>query len=633
MTKIYYVEKFSDTSADTLLAVGFATLLSEVNRQCKGSTGDIVIRDAGSCYQVEASIELEATDLQRLAPFALVMAVVTDKYVDKQAKQGQKLDGFPYQEQMERSKAYYGGIKHLSAKDRRPEALAKMDNNPVFANLIPPDPMLGHYKAIVQMKIASTFNELAQRWFYLAELQRQHVQILLDLFSEPENDLESAVAAWKRLAKEHGIKKDVCATALQIVNPTTGKGANSAKASELNRAIGNQENFWLLELLKFAGFMDAAAPYVVQGGQDPKKKDRKTYVLQPRVIELSVLKALMETFRAVCWSSTAVKLDVLAALRFTWAYVNHRLNVLAGEEEAEDDPFADAPLYSLAQGFEVTSYKNLGSAFATMNIATLNLPRWLPSLDTLEEAQTASALLEEHLQLIQRIRSGRKDNQEGAEEYALLRAYRDFLSGNDLKPFWAFTTSYSGYYIRQREDGKYPQQLTTSGLEHLITMSNKTNFARIVQNEGFKHIAYAIRQSTVIAQYRRSQQSDRTYEVRYGLGQELMREVHYPDKFIQVLSSFLHEYIAETAREEEKLANRLGRALTSQDRRSHKLRMTVDTTDIDEVVKLIDEFGPEPVCSLLVAYGYAREGRPTTPDEATPEQAAISEEELAAINE
>lgn len=620
--KTYYIDKLTDTSADTLLAVGFATLLGQVQQECKGSTGNIVIKDAGSCYLVETALELAPGDLQRLPPRALVLPLVTDKYADKYAKQGQKLDGFPYQREQEISKIFYERLKKVPAQYRRPEALARMEEYPALANLVPPDKMLGHYQAISHMKIASTFNELAQRWFYLRELQRQHVQILLDLFSHPQNDLESAVLACQKLAKEHNLKKDVFVTALQIINPTTGKGANYPKASELNRAIGNQESFWLLELLKFVGFFDAAASYIIQGS-----KDRKTYVLQPRFIALDTLKSLMRTFRAVCWSSTAVKLDALAALRFTQAFVNHRLRVLKGEAEAEDDPFADVPLFSQAQGFEVTSYKDLGSAYATMNIATLNLPRWLPRLDSLEQAQTASALLEEHLQLIQRIRSGRRENPEGAEEYALLRTYREFLSGNDLKPFWKFTTSYSDYYISQREDGRYPQQLTTGGLETLIDMSNTTNFSKIVQSEGFRHIAYAIRQATVSAQYRRAQLRDRTYEVRYGLGRELTREAHYPGKFIEALSTFLHQYDEETAREEEKLANKLGRVLTQQDRRAAKLRMRVTTTDIEEVLALIDEFGSEAVCSLLIAYGYAREGHPASSEEASTDPTTTDDED------
>jgi hypothetical protein len=604
----YFIEKTSDTSADTLLAVGFAELLRRVLHEQKRPSAGIVIHDAGPYYQIDIQTELVSADLQQLPPFGILDALKTDKYVDKQATDSYRLNGFDYQREREKSTAYFEQLKKILPQQRR-------EDNPLFVQLEQnrPHRLLGHYIAINQMKIASSFNELAQRWFYLKDLQGPHVLILLDLFREPSNDLERAVQACKQLATDHNLKKDMFVTALQILNPTTGKGANATKARELNRSIGNQDSFWLLELLKFVGFLDAAAPYIIQGS-----KDRKTYVLQPRTAELGALKRIMSDFRAACWSSTAVKLDVLAALRFTRTYVDHRKRVLKGE--AEEDPFEQDQLYSMAQGFEVTSYKDLGSAFATINLASLNLPRWQPALKTLEAAERASALLDEHLQIIQRIRSGRPNNEEGAEEYALFRAYRDFLSGNDLKPLWVFTTMYSGYYISQRESGKYPQQLTTLGLEDLINMSKQTHYAAIVQDEGFKRIAYAIRQSTVSAQYRRSQQRDRTYEVRYGLGQELMREVHYPDKFILAISTFLHQYNAETAREEEKVANRLGRALTSQDRRASKLRGSVANTDIDHLMTLIDAFGAEAVCSLLVAYGYARDGRPAASDEKQTDQ-------------
>lgn len=161
--KSYYIDKISDTAADTLLAVGFADLLSEVQRQCKGTTGDISLQDAGSCYVVETSVVLEATDLQHLPPFALIRPLVTDKQKEKQAKQGQTLDGFLYQDELDRSKAYWERVKKLPAQYRRPEALARMADNPVFAEIELPNKMLGHYQAINQMKIASTFNELAQR--------------------------------------------------------------------------------------------------------------------------------------------------------------------------------------------------------------------------------------------------------------------------------------------------------------------------------------------------------------------------------------------------------------------------------------------------------------------------------------
>ncbi len=409
-TQHYYIEKISDTSADTLLAVGFASLLKEVLRQNGMSAKGIIIQDAGSYYTVQIPTPITDNDLKNLEPFAIIKPLVTDKYIDKQEKKGLRLDGFDYQRQQDISKSYYEKLRKLPPEHRTPEARLNKSAYPLFADIEEPNPQLGHYQAINQMKIASSFNELAQRWFYLEYLQREHVHILLELFSSPINDIDNAVISCTKLAKEHELKKDAYVTALQIINPTTGKGANYAKASELTRAIGNQDSFWLLEMLKFVGFMYAAAPYVVKGS-----KDRKTYVLQPKTIDLSTLQRMMDKFRAVCWSSTVIKLDIMASLRFVQAFIQNRQQALQGE--TEDDFFGEEQVYSIAHGFEVAFYKDMGSAYATMNVSSINLPYWLPRIKTLEEAEIGLAIVKEHLQIIQRLRNSK--GEEGSEEFEL----------------------------------------------------------------------------------------------------------------------------------------------------------------------------------------------------------------------
>jgi hypothetical protein len=305
----------------------------------------------------------------------------------------------------------------------------------------------------------------------------------------------------------------------------------------------------------------------------------------------------------------------MASLRFAQVFLELREQSLRGEIEEEDEFLGEdeEQLYSIAQGFEVTSYKDMGSAYATINVSSISIPQWIPPVPTLDTVKDARELLQEHLVIIQQLRSGGQ-NEEGAEEFELLRFYRNFLSGRDLKPFWQFTTAYSGYLISQREHEKDPRrhirQFTCNGLEKLLSMSTqRQDLTTITKNPGFKRVAYAIRQSTVWAQFRRSQLRDRTYEVRYGLGQELMREARYEKKFLVALSTFLQQYNAETAREEEKAANRAGGTLTPADRRKYNLRGTVSHADIDQIVELVDTFGSETVCSLLVAYGYASDPR------------------------
>ena len=130
-------------------------------------------------------------------------------------------------------------------------------------------------------------------------------------------------------------------------------------------------------------------------------------------------------------------------------------------------------------------------------------------------------------------------------------------------------------------------------------MAHNPKLSAILQNPGFQRIAKAIRQSTVTPQYFKSKGDSGPYEVRYGLGAELMRQAAYPDKFAQALSKFLHIYSQETSQIEERYKGN-----------PPVRRIKISTDDIDQVIALMDEYNDaETVASLLVAYGYAREGR------------------------
>lgn len=130
-------------------------------------------------------------------------------------------------------------------------------------------------------------------------------------------------------------------------------------------------------------------------------------------------------------------------------------------------------------------------------------------------------------------------------------------------------------------------------------MGNEPRFSEIVENEGFRAIATAIRSSTVIPQYQKARGEKPLYEIRYGLGQELKRKAAYKHEFITALSGFLQAYNQENAQKAENQAQR---------------RKNVRTGDIEDIVQLVDKFGSEVVCNLLVAFGYARDPKEVPED-------------------
>lgn len=151
-------------------------------------------------------------------------------------------------------------------------------------------------------------------------------------------------------------------------------------------------------------------------------------------------------------------------------------------------------------------------------------------------------------------------------------------------------------------------------------MGTEPKLQPILESQGFRNIAYAIRQSTVIAQMRK-QQGDRRYDVRYGLGQQLARKAHYPEEFIAALCEFLHQYNAENA---QVMENRPG-----------PYRRSVRVEDIEEIVRLIDTYGSRTVAHLLIAYGYARAGGSgeEAPEGLEGEEAVVEEQEVDASEE
>ena len=73
----YFIEKSSDTWASTLLVVGFAELLDKVLPQEKHTSPGILLKDAGPYYQVEMPEAIDAADLQRFQPCALLQPLET----------------------------------------------------------------------------------------------------------------------------------------------------------------------------------------------------------------------------------------------------------------------------------------------------------------------------------------------------------------------------------------------------------------------------------------------------------------------------------------------------------------------------------------------------------------------------
>lgn len=562
----YYVDKRAGTYADVFLAYGLATLLDSILAHFVRDDHWVRIRDQGPYYAIELSHPLrkewvDQAPFQTLAPYIKigredlgVLASLPDSMI------------VDYQQEWDKFRQYTQ-IDQGVRSNMPQEELAKVRPHPQF----PVFAWVGERR----MQALGSYNNLILRWQTLAPHFAENLCHILMLCATPDGDVEAVETAWRRRMKELGVETKSDATLLQLFNPSQGKGQNEPKASRLE--MGNIKSFWLLEYLKAVGMYHCAVPRRVQGTDD-----RKTYALAPVNMRLGANDAILAAFQDALWNDTAVKMDILAALRYTRCFLDYCQ--AAKEADLMAELLGQGPEDFVA-GMYVAYYKSLGQASAVMNLSFIELPRWM-RVESPDDVNTYKEVIEEHENIIRNI-----DEERGG--YDLLVYYRDFLSGGKWDAFFDFTAAYGPFLMRELDRERYwVKPFTTHNLEVLIMKSNEP-LTPILESPGFRNIAEAIRRSTIIPQYRGRGESE--YDIRYGLGQELKRKALYNDEFIAALSEFMQSYNAENARVYEKTGK--------------QYRKNILTTDVEDVVRLVDKYGATTVGNLLIAFGYAREPR------------------------
>lgn len=498
------------------------------------------------------------------------------------------LDEIDYESERQHNADYYA---RLDAYRKAGVSINKLDHDQRNElEQMAPRPYWPVAAVINQMGALGAYNKAVERWVACREVYAELAAIIWIMCSGEPHALEAAQTQWEALAKQHGLEKNPLISAPQVINPEQGKGANRAKADKLD--IGGQESFWLLEYFKFAGLYQAALPRSVQG-----KKDRKTYVVLPARdgITLRWHGDLFARFQQQFWSSSAIKMDVQAVLRYT-------ATMLEQWQGAQGARGRRRRVSDFVEGFAVASFKDLGSAVAVMNVAMLRLPDWVEWPADLQHAQQLVQVIEEHQKL-----TGALDEKKGEEEQ-LLRDYRNFLSSRDpsLRAFFDFTTAYARHVMRKLSNREQVRQLRVEHLEMIIRTndlrrkeSSMPPLIDIVRNEGFQHIAAAIRASTVTQQFYKARHDDTTYDIRYGLADEIRRKSRDDQEFLQAIGIFLQQYSQENARVRERFKDK-----------PYRKRITITATDIEQLVTLVDTYHAPMIANLLLAYGYASDFKP-----------------------
>jgi len=557
----FYIDRITGTFADRLVTFGWARVLAELH-MIQGTNGNVTIHDEGPYDRVSCAMPIRAETVEQLREYPrwFCDAAIIKTAANAAGLPDDLLDKFVvnYDDERERVTQFH------AARDKAQDSTISPE---------PPHRDWDIFRAINPGALKG-YNGILLDWWKARSAQPETVSLLMELFSGTPNQLSYALSAWTQISKSSGIQiSKVNPTSLQLFNPVAGKGTNHPK-SVWSRP-DNLSGFWLFEWLKIIGFYEAALTRQVRGA-----KDRKTFVVAPRQLTYTQNSQIMSQFAdKMRYSETATKFDILAAIRYAQTLLEYLL------EPQQRSLLAIGNLkHKLVGGFHTAFYKDMGNTTATMNVAFIALPGWI-TVRTSDDIDVYTKMLEELEKLTKQFEESHSD------AYNLLQSLRDFVSGDDLTAFFRFTNAYPAYLIGMGERGKYAYTYTTEFIERLI-MSIDRPLSEILESEGFRNVAYAIRQSTITAQYRKNKLKDRRYDVRYGLGQDLARKSRYGKDFVTTLSDFLFKYNAECAQ--------------IMETRPGPYRRMVKTDDIEEIVRLIDLFGSETVANLLIAYGYAR---------------------------
>lgn len=578
----FYVERSTQTYSDTLVAFGLARHVSELLDRQGEDEQSVQIINRGGYFELKCEPALRRITLEEVAdaPLCPIKAIITDQYRDVILEK--RVPAIDWKEVDEFFAFRKGGLDAENAPPRP----ANLD----LLQAINPPAIQGYSNLVIG-------------WWSIRHIQPQILEIMLDLYGEYPNITALAEKRWAKLIKANNLGLKTRITGQQIYNPDQGEGQNKTKADGLIPRKKPEINFWLTEWLRAVGFYEAAVTKLVGDANASKsKKDRVIYVVLPRQLDFESHRSVIDKFSQTIRPSSPTIFGILTTIR----YLKTLLEYLMEPEQTFHFASIGQIQETLVSGFQTAYFQTLGKGKAVTNISFTSLPGWVV-IRSIDDVQQYRFVFDELDRLVMQFDRVHKSRSAGVFDYStLLRHLRDFLSSDELEALFRFTALYPSYLMKAGRS-KNLVKVKTWLIERIIMSSEDVNFMEIVQSQGFRNIAYALRKSTIGALYwtqeaKKSKQSY-PYQIRYGLAQDFTRVAPHQLKFISALCEFVSNYNNETAMVADDMRKR---NIPMPFRHQRKM---IQEADLDEVVELIYRCGSDPVAKLLVAYGYASSGR------------------------
>lgn len=563
----YFVVKTSGTYAEILETYGLSKLLAHILKKNNIENPKITIEDNGPYFSIKVNPAITEEMLISTPYFAGFPYIKAKK---------SKIEDIPsfiidFEREMEIKNKY---------KKWRQEVLNKIDDKKKKRELLEEYPEKTHIHYDLFSKIAgsplSTYNTI----FKIMDNNKNHFQEILKqillLYSIPADNTSIVIKNVKKI-----IPKPIRVTSLQFFNPHQGKGVNASKSNSIS--LGQVRVFWLKEYLKMIGIYGSMFIRDIKLGKD---FDSKYYVISPQKIDYEFINDTFLKFKKLPLANSNFKVDIIATLTYAILLLDY---FRVTDENIFSKRFR---LNNLVSGFSAAYQKKMSQfSKSVTNISFLQFPDFI-EVGNSDEVKMWKEIIEEHKRIIKNVKESHSSTTQ------ILIKYRRFITTGDWDDFFEFNIEYSTLLMKDillTSNKMYLRPFRH--LEELFMTEKK--FKAILESQGFKNIAKAIRRSTISEQYAKAKNKrEIKYEIRYGIAQDLKRKSAYKEDLIEYISEFIAQYNSETSRIAETHPELL---------RSKKLRSTIKSDDVDQIISLIDEFGAPIVGKLLAAYGYSLE--------------------------
>ncbi len=577
MIKSLFVGKKFGSYADTFLMLGLALLAEYAINKTQQST-PIQLTDEGTRYRIQFKKPVNLEPIAKLSytnPFPPVCGKKTDR-----SKLPPETPIFDVVEQTEIRKLYREYLYQNHGKVETGEDTPK-----------PPHPSTQNGAILTSMRHDKNHNEL---WLYGWEQRDNYGVLVASIFKafsqEKPSTVETETEQVANLFKQAtGCQLPTLASAVKVYFPTAVQGVSRVKAD--GNKFDPQKADWLSLWLIANGLFTFGISERVKISD--RTFDWRVTTLEPKDISLTKYREVLNHLRQYNppgGGHGIARFDAELVLRFCQSLLDYHQAQASAQSEDEFDIWESVNHF--VSRFTGTHFGQKGQVYGVKEVFTLGLPGWISPSNS-SELIDYHLVLNEHLAVIISLSTEEKQNNS-----ELLAAYRDFITGNNLRKFFPFQVSYAEYVLKRLADTKArpPRLFSVSGL-NLMTKKEQS-FTQITKDPSFLRIAKAINQATVFAGKVQTKKGliELDWQRNYGLAQQLSSQSGSKKDFISAVTDFLAKYEHENLRLSEQL----------QKDKKRLMRVWPTKDDLDRLIELVEDFDTVLVANLLIAYGYAK---------------------------